>query len=55
MRLFQAQLFTKGGVPALPGNDLADAFNTNVVSTQLVTQAFLPLLRTGQKKKIINM
>lgn len=34
---------------------LNDAFNVNVTSVHQVTNAFLPLLRQGQKKTVANM
>lgn len=36
-------------------DNLNDIFQTNVTSVHMVTQAFLPLLRKGNKKSIVNM
>jgi NAD(P)-dependent dehydrogenase (short-subunit alcohol dehydrogenase family) len=36
-------------------DNLNDIFHTNVTSVHHVTQAFLPLLRKGEKKVVINM
>jgi NAD(P)-dependent dehydrogenase (short-subunit alcohol dehydrogenase family) len=36
-------------------DNLNDIFHTNVTSVHNVTQAFLPLLRKGEKKVVINM
>lgn len=35
--------------------DLDDTFHANVTSTHMVTQAFLPLLRKGERKLVTNM
>lgn len=34
---------------------MREAFDVNVVGVQFVTQAFLPLLRKGKDKKVINV
>ena len=52
-----------GIMPMLPGRkvwntpaeELRDCFEVNVIGTNIMTAAFLPLLRKGQQKKIINM
>lgn len=36
-------------------DNLNDIFHTNVTAVHNVTQAFLPLLRKGEKKVVINM
>ena len=36
-------------------DNLNEIFNTNVTSSHMVTQAFLPLLRNGEKKVVVNM
>lgn len=38
-----------------PPEELTDILDTNVVGPHRVTKAFLPLLRKGEQKKIINM
>ena len=43
------------GMRSVPGDQLRDIFNVNVVSAQVVTMAFLPLLQKGKEKKIVNM
>jgi NAD(P)-dependent dehydrogenase (short-subunit alcohol dehydrogenase family) len=35
--------------------DLSESFNINVTGPHIVTTKFLPLLRKGQAKKIVNM
>jgi NAD(P)-dependent dehydrogenase (short-subunit alcohol dehydrogenase family) len=35
--------------------DLNEEFNVNVMGTHIVTTKFLPLLRKGEQKKIMNM
>ena len=49
------QPWTPDGIIGMKGEKLLDTFNANVVSTHLVTSAFLGLLRAGTQKKIINM
>ncbi|KAL5365267.1 hypothetical protein BJX96DRAFT_158857 [Aspergillus floccosus] len=44
---------TRGGVEKM--EDLDDVFHTNVMSTHMVTQAFLPLLRKGERKLVTNI
>jgi NAD(P)-dependent dehydrogenase (short-subunit alcohol dehydrogenase family) len=36
-------------------NDLNSTFNTNVNSAHMVTSAFLPLLRKGTRKRVVNL
>ncbi|KAL1969955.1 hypothetical protein VTN77DRAFT_7465 [Rasamsonia byssochlamydoides] len=45
--------YNTGGVAAM--NDLVPTFCANVNSVHLVTRAFLPLLRNGKEKKILNI
>ncbi|KAF4634955.1 hypothetical protein G7Y89_g3138 [Cudoniella acicularis] len=45
--------FSPAGIKTM--NDLEDHFITNVVSVQLVTQAFISLLEKGKGKKIANI
>ncbi|KAM3478158.1 hypothetical protein MY5147_002319 [Beauveria neobassiana] len=44
---------TEGGVSALDGKELLATFDVNVVSTHLMTQAMIPLLRKGSGKKVV--
>jgi NAD(P)-dependent dehydrogenase (short-subunit alcohol dehydrogenase family) len=49
-----------GVMPSTPGGveemmDLEEVLRTNVTSVQMVTRAFLPLLRKGKEKKVFNM
>lgn len=44
-----------GGVQTMPGEQLLDVLNNNVVSAHVVTKMFLPLLERGQGRKIVNM
>ncbi|GES63260.1 short-chain oxidoreductase [Aspergillus terreus] len=44
---------TRGGVEKM--EDLDDTFHANVTSTHMVTQAFLPLLRKGERKLVTNI
>ncbi|PNS21057.1 hypothetical protein CAC42_3394 [Sphaceloma murrayae] len=44
---------TPNGIETM--TDLNEHFNTNVVGTHNVTTAFLPLLRKGAQKKVINI
>lgn len=44
-----------GGIASMTGEQLAEVFDTNVISAQRVTSALLPLLRKGGEKKIVNM
>ncbi|KAJ9359962.1 hypothetical protein DTO027B9_1514 [Paecilomyces variotii] len=43
----------QGGVENM--EDLNDTFNTNVTGVHRVTRQFLPLLRKGQQKKVLNI
>lgn len=43
------------GISTMDPDDLANTFNTNVISTHLTTVGFLPLLKKGNCKKVINM
>jgi NAD(P)-dependent dehydrogenase (short-subunit alcohol dehydrogenase family) len=53
---FQEQeSFDLDGVGSTPVEKLQASFTKNVWSVQRVTSAFLPLLRKGKAKKIINM
>ncbi|KAL4932518.1 uncharacterized protein BDV17DRAFT_288028 [Aspergillus undulatus] len=45
--------FTMGKIENMDGNELNHVFHTNVTTTHLVTRAFLPLLRNGDRKKPI--
>ncbi|KAF9890479.1 hypothetical protein FE257_005884 [Aspergillus nanangensis] len=47
------QRSTKGGVEKM--EDLNETFHANVTSTHMVTQAFLPLLRKGDRKLVTNI
>lgn len=38
-----------------PAEEIRDCFEVNVIGTNIVTAAFLPLLRKGQQKKVVNM
>jgi NAD(P)-dependent dehydrogenase (short-subunit alcohol dehydrogenase family) len=49
-----------GIMPITPGGvqemcDLDEVLQANVTSVQMVTRAFLPLLRKGRQKKVLNM
>lgn len=46
---------TPEGAKSVTGDALRDIFNTNVVSAQVITAGFLPLLERGREKKVINM
>lgn len=43
------------GYLRLPKTDLNEVFNVNVFGVHNVTRAFLPLLKKGSLKKIMNM
>jgi NAD(P)-dependent dehydrogenase (short-subunit alcohol dehydrogenase family) len=43
------------GIANTTRDDLNDTFNTNVTGAHRVTRQFLPLLRKGQQKKVVNM
>ncbi|RJE20294.1 short chain oxidoreductase CsgA [Aspergillus sclerotialis] len=45
--------FTPDGIENM--TDLESSFTTNVTSTHLVTSAFLPLLKKGSLKKVVNI
>ena len=45
--------WTKGGVAKM--QDLKSVFEINVGAVQDVTAAFLPLLKKGEGKKVVNM
>ncbi|CAK1363355.1 unnamed protein product [Cercospora beticola] len=47
--------FTPDGVRSVKAADLREILNTNLVSAQVVTAAFLPLLESGNEKKVINI
>lgn len=47
--------YTPDGVRSVKAADLREILNTNLVSAQVVTAAFLPLLESGKDKKVINM
>ena len=47
------QPFTSGGAPEM--KDLNVALDVNVTSVHRMTAAFLPLLRKGQGKTVVNM
>ena len=44
-----------GGAQSMSGDHLREVLNVNLVSAQVMTACFLPLLRKGREKKIINM
>ncbi|BDD55990.1 hypothetical protein MAP00_001470 [Monascus purpureus] len=44
---------TPGGIETM--TDLEMTFKTNVLSSHLVTRAFIPLLKKGHQKKVINI
>ncbi|KAL2846855.1 hypothetical protein BJY01DRAFT_234439 [Aspergillus pseudoustus] len=48
-----AGVITPGSVEEM--NDLEDTFRVNVTGVHLVTRAFLPLLRNGDRKKVVNI
>lgn len=48
-------VFEPGRTSAMKGEDMARIFETNVIAVHNVTQAFLPLLRRGKEKKIVNI
>lgn len=50
-----AMPFTPEGAKSVTGDALREIFNTNVVSAQVVTAGFLPLLERGREKKVVNM
>ncbi|RDH35181.1 short chain oxidoreductase [Aspergillus welwitschiae] len=50
-----AGIMTPGTVENMLVNDLEDTFRVNVGGVHLVTREFLPLLRNGNKKRIVNI
>lgn len=44
-----------GGAHTMPGEQLLDVLNNNVVSAHVVTKMFLSLLERGEGRKIVNM
>ncbi|PYI16078.1 short chain oxidoreductase [Aspergillus violaceofuscus CBS 115571] len=48
-------LINNAGVMGRGSNDLTSSFNVNVNGPHLVTREFLPLLRRGTAKKIVNI
>jgi NAD(P)-dependent dehydrogenase (short-subunit alcohol dehydrogenase family) len=44
-----------GGTKTMPSEQLQQLLNTNVVGVHRVISAFLPLLETGNLKKVINV
>lgn len=47
------QPYTPGGTPAM--EDLNEVLDVNVTSVHRMIAAFLPLLRKGKEKKVVNM
>lgn len=47
--------YSPGGTKTVPPEQLAQVFDVNVIGTHRVTAAFLPLLETGNQKKVINV
>lgn len=45
--------YTPGGIETM--DDLDEVFKVNVTSVHYVTAAFLPLLKKGNLKKVVNM
>jgi NAD(P)-dependent dehydrogenase (short-subunit alcohol dehydrogenase family) len=50
-----AMPFVSGGTNSLEKESFMETFEINVAAVQIVTAAFLPLLRKGTEKKIVNM
>ncbi|GIZ43347.1 hypothetical protein CKM354_000657900 [Cercospora kikuchii] len=46
---------TPDGVRSVKAADLREILNSNLVSAQVVTASFLPLLENGKDKKVINI
>lgn len=46
---------TSGSIKDMDPDQLTQILNVNVIGTQRVTAAFMPLLEQGTQKKIINM
>ncbi|KAI4274765.1 MAG: hypothetical protein L6R35_006314, partial [Caloplaca aegaea] len=44
-----------GGMRTVPPEQMARIFDVNVIGTQRMIAAFLPLLETGNQKKVINL
>lgn len=44
-----------GGMRTVPPEQMAHVFDVNVIGTQRMIAAFLPLLETGNQKKVINL
>jgi len=55
MDLYQKRLPQLRCLPFSPPQEFKDTFDVNVVGVQIVTQAFLPLLKAGAKKTIVNI
>ena len=49
------QAFSPGGTKTAPPEQLAHQFDVNVIGPQRMIAAFLPLLETGNQKKVINV
>lgn len=49
------QAFSPGGTKIAPPEQLAHSFDVNVIGPQRMIAAFLPLLETGNQKKVINV
>ena len=47
--------FTPEGVKSLTSDSLKEVYDVNVVSAQVMSKSFLPLLQKGKDKKIMNM
>ncbi|KAH8824210.1 short-chain dehydrogenase-like protein [Flagelloscypha sp. PMI_526] len=47
--------YSPEGVQTMPVTDLEEMFRINVFGVQIVTTAFLPLLRKGKGKKVVNI
>ena len=47
--------YNPGGMRSVKAADLQNVLNVDLVSAQVVTSAFLPLLEQGRDKKVINM
>ncbi|KAI4269347.1 MAG: hypothetical protein LQ337_007337 [Flavoplaca oasis] len=45
--------YTSGGIQSM--DNLAESFTINVLGVHWVTRTFLPLLRKGTQKKVINL
>lgn len=49
------QAFAPGGTKTAPPEQLAHLFDVNVIGPHRMIAAFLPLLETGNQKKVINV